>query len=129
MEGRKIAVFSARTAEAKRGRDIIVYDLRGVTDIADYFVLVTADSKAQIKAILESIRKDLKAEGVNKIGQEGNSSGKWVLLDFGDVVIHVFSEELREYYSLESLWGDAPKVNYAKEPEVVLEHARARETA
>jgi len=54
MEGRQIAVFAARTAEEKRGRDIIIYDLRGVTDIADYFVLVTADSKAQIKAILET---------------------------------------------------------------------------
>ncbi|HEY3319339.1 MAG TPA: ribosome silencing factor [Planctomycetota bacterium] len=116
MTGREIAIFSARTADDKKGSDIVIYDLRGLTDITDYFVLVTAQSKSQTRAIIETIAHDLKAIGVHKIGQEGNASGRWVLLDFGDCVIHIFSPDLRDYYSLESLWGDAPKVDWTNEP-------------
>jgi ribosome-associated protein len=121
MKGRDIATFAARTADEKKGTDILIYDLRGLTDITDYFVIVTAHSKAQIRAILESIARQLKVIGVKKVGQEGNESGRWVLLDFGDCVIHIFSPELRDYYALESMWGDAPKINWASEPPVVLQ--------
>lgn len=121
MKGRDIATFAARTADEKKGTDIVIYDLRGLTDITDYFVIVTAHSKAQIRAILESIARQLKVIGVKKVGQEGNESGRWVLLDYGDCVIHIFSPELRDYYALESMWGDAPKMNWAAEPPVVLQ--------
>src|SRR5262249_32826857 len=120
MKGRDIAVFAARTADEKKGTDILIYDLRELTDITDYFVIATAHSKAQIRAILESIARALKNVGVKKIGQEGNESGRWVLLDYGDCVIHIFSPDLRDYYALESMWGDAPKIDWAAEPAVVL---------
>jgi ribosome-associated protein len=120
MKGRDIALFAARTADDKKGTDIVIYDLHGLTDITDYFVIVTAHSKAQIRAITESIRRDLKSVGVHKFGQEGNETGQWVLLDYSDCVIHVFSPQLREYYGLESMWGDAPKLDWAKEPPVEL---------
>lgn len=120
MKGREIAVFAARVAESKRGRDIVIYDLRGLTDITDYFVIVTADSKPQVRAILESISRELKASGIRKQGQEGSGGGKWVLLDYVDCVVHIFAPELRDYYGLELLWGDAPKVDWAREPEVIL---------
>ena len=114
MPGRDIAIFAAQTAEDKKGDTIIVYDLRGLTDLTDYFVIVTAHSKAQIRAIVETISHDLKkVHGVNKFGQEGNENGQWILLDYSDCVIHIFSPQLREYYGLESLWGDAPRLNWA----------------
>ena len=118
MPGRDIAVFAARTADEKKGEDIIIYDLRGLTDITDYFVIVTAQSKAQIRAIIETISHDLKNQhNVTKYGQEGNESGQWVLLDYSDCVIHIFSPALREYYGLESMWGDAPRVKWKKKDE------------
>ena len=77
---------------------------------------LTAESfEAQIRAVTESIRRELKACGTTKLGQEGSEGGQWVLLDYSDCVIHVFSPELREYYGLESLWGDAPRLDWAEE--------------
>jgi ribosome-associated protein len=125
MEGRKIALYAARVAEEKRGGDIVIYDVRGLTDVTNYFVVVTAHSRSQIRAIIETIRRGLKADGERSLGQEGDAGGEWVLLDYSDCVIHVFSPNLRAYYSLESLWGDAPKVDWLSEPEVVLSGPRA----
>jgi ribosome-associated protein len=116
MDGREIALFAARMADEKKGENIIIYDLHGLTDLADYFVIVTANSKAQIRAIVENISKDLKLLGTHKYGQEGNETGQWILLDYTDCVIHIFSPALRDYYGLESLWGDAPRVNWAAAP-------------
>src|SRR5258708_10057860 len=110
MNGREIALFAARTADEKKGSDIVIYDVRKLTAITDFFVIATANSKAQIRAIIETIAGELKAVGVTKMGQEGSGSGQWVLLDYSDCVIHIFSPALRDYYGLESLWGDAPKV-------------------
>jgi len=120
MNGRDIAVYSARTADDKKATDIVVYDLRGLSDISDYFVLVTAHSRAQTRAILESVARELKKCGIHKIGQEGNETGRWVLLDYGDCVVHIFSPDLRAYYGLESMWGDAPKLKWENEPKVIL---------
>lgn len=113
--GRDIAIFSARTADDRKGEDIVIYDVRGITDVADYFVIATAHSRSQTRAIIESIKKALKSVNIRKMGQEGHEGGSWVLIDFTDVVIHVFSPELREYYSMETLWGDAPKIDWKKE--------------
>ena len=112
LNGREISLFAARTADEKKATDIVIYDLHGLTDIADYFVIVTAHSRAQVYAILDTISRELKARGLHKLGQEGNESGQWVLLDYGDAVVHIFSPALRKYYALEGLWGDAPKVKW-----------------
>lgn len=112
--GRDIALFSARIADDKKAEDVVVYDVRGVTDVTDYFVIATAFSRAQIRAVIESIKRELKGLGVAKMGMEGSDAGNWVLIDYSDCVIHVFSPDLRKYYSLESLWGDAPKVDWKK---------------
>ncbi len=113
--GRDIAIFSAQMADSKKAEEIVIYDVRGATDVTDYFVLATAYSRAQIRAVLESVKRELKALGVRKMGQEGSEGGNWVLLDYSDCVIHIFSPELRAYYSLESLWGDAPRVDWTSE--------------
>lgn len=112
MDGREIAQTAARLADDKKGLDIVIYDLRGLSDVTDYFVIVTAQSKLQSRAVVGAVEKGLRDLGVRKMSLEGNADSRWVLLDFGPVVVHVFSAELREYYSLESLWGDAPKLEW-----------------
>jgi ribosome-associated protein len=112
MDGQEIAQTSARLADDKKGLDIVIYDLRGLSDVTDYFVIATAQSKLQSRAIVGAVEKGLRDLGVRKMSLEGNNDSRWVLLDFGPVVVHVFSADLREYYSLESLWGDAPKVEW-----------------
>jgi ribosome-associated protein len=127
MKGREIAAFAARIADEKKATDIVIYDLRGITDVTDYFVIATAHSKAQVRAIIESVAKELKLLGIRKMGREGADSGQWILLDYSDCVIHVFSPALREYYGLESLWGDAPKVDWHLEPEIATFSATGTE--
>jgi ribosome-associated protein len=127
MKGREIAAFAARIADEKKATDIVIYDLRGITDVTDYFVIATAHSKAQVRAIIEGVAKELKLLGIRKMGREGSDSGQWILLDYSDCVIHVFSPALREYYGLESLWGDAPKVDWRLEPEIATFSATGTE--
>jgi len=113
--GRDIALFSAQMADSKKAEEIVIYDVRGATDVTDYFVIATAFSRAQVRAVIESIKRELKSLGVFKMGQEGSENGNWVLIDYGDCVIHIFSPDLRAYYSLESLWGDAPRLDWNNE--------------
>ena len=120
IDGRDIALFAARMSDDKKAEDVIIYDVRGLSDITNYFVIATASSKAQVRAIIETIKRDLKDRGVTKIGQEGNENGQWVLIDYGDCVVHVFSPALRDYYGLESMWGDGPKVDWTVEEPVGL---------
>jgi len=117
MEGVEIARRAAQLAEQKKGLDIVIYDLKGLSDVTDYFVIVTAQSKLQSRAVVNAIERGLREHGVRKMGREGDHDSQWVLIDYGSTVIHVFSATLREYYSLESLWGDAPKVPWNGEKE------------
>ena len=112
MTGREIAVFAASQAGEKKAGDIVVYDLHGLSDVTDYFVIATAFSRLQIRAIFFAIEKGLKERGEYALGAEGEGECQWMLLDYADAVIHVFSPEMRAYYNLESLWGDAPKLEW-----------------
>ena len=92
----------------KMGSDIVLLDLAGVTLIADYFIIATADSARQLKAIAESIQQDLKHEhGIRTLAVEGTAESGWVLLDYGGIVVHLFSEAQRNRYQLEALWAKA----------------------
>lgn len=93
---------------SKKGYDVVIIDLRKLASFADYFVIATADSDTQVKAIADEVDKKLKDEGVKTWHREGYRSLNWVLLDFVDVVVHIFKREAREFYNLEKLWGDAP---------------------
>ncbi len=105
------ALAAARTAELNRGRDIVVLDLRELTPVFDYFVLVTGSSRRQLHSISEEIDQVLERDfGDRRRGLEGYVESRWILLDFGDVVVHLFDEETREYYSLEQLWSGSKKV-------------------
>ena len=104
------AVAIARAGLDKKAEDVLVLDLRGLTSYADYFVLMTADSDRQAVAIADHVEETLRAQGAAKVGVEGYESGRWILVDYGDVVAHVLSREARGFYDLEGLWADAPRV-------------------
>jgi ribosome-associated protein len=102
-----LALRAARAALSKKAIDTIVLDLGGLTIIADYFVICSGESTTQVKAIAESIEKEIGSSGGKLLGIEGRGYSHWVLLDYGDVIVHVFQKETREYYGLEKLWMDA----------------------
>ena len=115
------ALAAARVADLNRGRDIVIIDLRELTPIFDYFVLVTGSSRRQLHAISEEIDQVLEKDfGDKRLGLEGYAESRWILLDFGDVVVHMFDEETRGYYDLEQLWAGAKRVPFASaQPRVV----------
>ena len=92
----------------KKGYEIRILDLRTLASFADYFVICSADSDVQVKAIADEIDKELRDEGIKFWHKEGYKALNWVLIDYVDVVVHVFRKEAREFYKLEKLWGDAP---------------------
>ncbi len=102
--------IAVQAAKDKKAEDITVLDIRKVSIIADYFLICTGRSGTQVQAIAENIQEKLKKEDLDALRREGFREGRWVLLDYGDVVIHVFQEAERQFYNLERLWGDAPVV-------------------
>jgi ribosome-associated protein len=94
----------------KKAEDVTVLDVRGLTSYADFFVIMTADSDRQASAIADHVEQTMKARGVTKVGVEGYETGRWILVDYGDVVAHVMSRDSREFYDLEGLWADAPRL-------------------
>ncbi len=109
---RKLALAAARGCASKKATDIVVLDVREITSIADYFVICSAGSERQARAIADDLRVSMRNEGIRQLGLEGASEGKWTLQDFGDVVVHVFHESQREFYDLEGLWADAKRVRW-----------------
>jgi ribosome-associated protein len=99
-------------ADDYRGKDTVVLDLTSVTPIVDYFVITTATSQRQMRAIAEEVDRVLSAEGSKRVGIEGYNSDSWILQDYGDIVLHVFSADAREVYDLEHLWADATRVEW-----------------
>ena len=108
IDGEHLARAAVDAAANKKADDIVLLDIRDVTSMADYFVICSASTDRQMKAVIEGIELDLKQnEGVRPVHREGEQGSGWVLVDFGDVVCHVFKPEEREYYRLEDLWQGA----------------------
>ncbi len=101
---------AARAALDKRATDVVVLDVRGVSSVTDYFLVCSGRSTTHLDTISASIREALKAEGVRPLHAEGVAESGWILLDYGDLLVHAFLEDTRAYYALERLWGDAPAV-------------------
>jgi ribosome-associated protein len=101
---------AVRAAESKQAKDITVLDLRGITSFADYFVIATGGNSRQVQAISDEIGQQLKKRGELPISLEGYSQAEWVLADYGDFLVHVFSQKAREFYDLERLWRSAKQV-------------------
>ena len=91
----------------KKGYDVRILDIRKLTSMADYFVICSADSETQVKAIADEVEKNLKDNGIKIWHKEGYKALSWVLMDYVDVIVHVFKKEARSFYNLEKLWGDA----------------------
>lgn len=108
LEPHDLATQAARFALEKKARNVVILDLREFDYLCDYFVVLDGESEPQVKAIAESIESGLKELGETPWHVEGLAGRRWILLDFVDVVIHVFHSETRELYMLERLWGDAP---------------------
>lgn len=102
---------AVKAADSKRAVDIVALDVREVSLLADYFMICQANSDRQINAIVEEIVDKEEENGATVKRIEGKDGGKWVLIDLGDLIVHVFSPTEREFYNLEKLWSDAPLVN------------------
>jgi ribosome-associated protein len=104
------AKLCAEAADNKKAFDILIMDLRSLTYITDYFVICSASNTTQVGAISDGIDEALAQAGVRPSHVEGESGADWVLMDYGDIVVHIFDEQTRIYYSLEKLWSDAPRI-------------------
>lgn len=108
--GLEDACLAAKICDDLRGADTIVLDMTGITPLFDYFVITTGKSRRQMHAVAEEVQRVLNDRGSDRIGLEGYESSRWIVQDFGDVVVHVLTAEARELYDLENLWGDAPHI-------------------
>ncbi|HWP51256.1 MAG TPA: ribosome silencing factor [Clostridia bacterium] len=104
----------AQLIDNKKGDDVRVLHIGTLTSIGDYFVVATGSSTTQVKALADSVDEKLSAQGIQPRRIEGYTSASWILMDYNDVIIHIFLKETREFYSLERLWGDAPEVEWDK---------------
>jgi ribosome-associated protein len=109
---RAVAVAAGRAAADKQATDIVVLDVSKVIVITDYFVICSASTQRQVKTVIEAVEQSVRELGARPIRREGEVGAGWWLLDYVDVVVHVFGTEEREYYDLERLWRDAPKVDW-----------------
>lgn len=118
VPGRDIALAAARAASAKQAEDVVILDVGEIIVITGYFVICSASSDRHLKTVIEEIDKAIKELGERPIRREGEGEAGWWLLDYVDVVVHVFGREEREYYDLERLWSDAPHVEWDDSGEV-----------
>ncbi len=112
METMEIAKKICKAASDKKAGNIVIMDMRELTFSTDYFVICSAPTATQVRAIADNVEEELEKAEVNFNHKEGYQEGEWILLDYGDVVVHIFKNENREYYALEKLWGDAKITSY-----------------
>lgn len=102
--------ISVKASQAKKGEDIVVLKLTEISSFTDFFVIMTGNSSRQNLALFDAIGQDLKKANITPLSVEGKTNAEWILMDYGSFIVHVFSKKAREYYSLDKLWGDAPKL-------------------
>jgi len=105
-------VHAARAAADKLAHDVLILQVRDLIAITDHFVIASGSTDRQVKAIGEAIEERLRADGVKPIRREGERDMRWLLIDFADIVVHVFQDEARAFYELERLWKDAPVIGW-----------------
>ena len=111
MTSKEIALLAIEAASDKKAEDIVALDVSQLLVVTEYFVIATGRTNIQVRAIADSVEEVLRDKGGEKpIGREGTGENKWVLLDYGDVVVHVFQPAERDFYRLEKLWSDAPRL-------------------
>lgn len=108
----ELARIAFCAADAKKAEDIVLIDLSTMSDVCDYFLILTANNARQLDAVVDEIEEKVRLNaGTRPLGREGRAGASWVLLDYGPVVVHAFLPETRDFYRLERLWGDAPVVD------------------
>ena len=107
---KKALLLALNAALEKKARNVVVLNVKKLSYLADYFLICSGTSDRQVQAISTSIEENMKKAGIKPAGIEGDRIGKWVLMDYHDIVIHVFLEPVREYYDIERLWADAPRM-------------------
>jgi len=113
-DSRTKSLLCLKTAIEKKALNPVLLELKEITSFTDYFLLLSGKSDRQVQAIAKAIEEALKKKGVRPLGQEGTLGGKWVLMDYEDVVVHIFLEPVRKFYDLEGLWVDAPRIDLQK---------------
>jgi ribosome-associated protein len=110
IDSREKAVLLCRFALEKKAYDLVLMEVRALTSIADYFIVCSGRSDRQAQSIAQGIEENMRGMGVRPQSVEGSARGQWILIDFSDVIVHVFYQPVREFYDLEGLWIDAPRV-------------------
>lgn len=111
MNSEELAKKIVRLLDSKKGMDIVGVDIHRLTTIGDYFILVTGTSSPHVKALAEEVEDTLAKEGLEPRRIEGAQSATWILMDYQDVILHIFTKETREFYNMERLWSDAPRLD------------------
>lgn len=129
MNSKVQALIAAQAALDKKAEDVSVVEVRDLLVVTDYFVIATALNDRQVRAVIDEVEDRVRiVGGVKPIGREGLDEGRWALLDYGDFVVHVFQPEPRDFYRLETLWGDAPVIEVPEE-EIVASTSEVMESA
>ncbi len=124
MTSKEKAVALAGEIADKKGRDIQVFDLRGISSFTDFFVIATGTSNRHVKTLANATLRSAREQGERKLGLEGDPPGRWILVDLDDVIVHLFEQEARDFYSLERLWGEAELVEVPEADAPPVEAAR-----
>ena len=113
-----------RAVLGRKAVNVVALDVRELTSIADVFIICSGRSSRQVSAIADHIERELRKEKIKPLSVEGTSEGQWVLMDYGSVIIHVFFESVREFYDLEGLWSDAPRITFSAGPKTKVSSGR-----
>ena len=122
LPSRELAEIAVKALDSKKGKEIRLIRIDKITTLAEYFVICTGTSNTQINALCDAVEKELTEKGEEPLHREGYRGGTWVLLDYGCVVVHVFNDEARKFYSLEHLWADGEEVDLS----AILLHAEEK---
>ena len=114
-EARSKALLCVREADRFKALDLVVLEVSGVSSFTDYFIIGSGKSSRQVQGIADNLEQALGGHGFKPLGIEGRSDGQWILMDYGDVIVHIFYEPVRSFYDLESLWADAGRVPWERE--------------
>lgn len=114
MEPIKMAEIAVKALDAKKASDITAIKIDDITTIADYFVIASASSTTQLKALADEVEYELEKQGINCHHREGMQSAEWILLDYGDIVVHVFIKDSRAFYNLDKMWSDGTEIDISE---------------
>ncbi len=110
MEPKELLLRCVNAALERKAEEIVILSVKDLSSVTDYFVICSGNSDRQIRSLADHVGQKLKKEGVFPLGIEGERSGSWILMDYGDVILHIFYGPVREFYDIEGLWSDAPKM-------------------